>query len=435
MDGLERIPTEVLIIIIEHVDDFYGLDSLLRCLPRAAIIFQTHSVRITEKVLHACSITKPLPKVGYGDSHVRLDTSMDREFPPSTPSTFNCDIYRFFREIVYIRTPSFRSKFPEMSISTIMSISSESCLSLHFRGRSQSEASSVMRGMIKLAAQIQRLACACLCLMLGNLEDATKRAPDIHVRRAHAAFGPPSWIEELRVYRAIWILQIYSEIYAAVRSTGWNTQYKWALEGYASKRGLSRAMIEEVRTVHEILKEVVISSPPEIPARFQDRFWDYLPFFLSLELKEDIDFPTWAPPPIPPLDDEVGDSWYLSPRYRHLTTERIEDFEKLPRASSTIIGYTSDGDLNSFKQLGIYIWDPWRYYSAGLMEPPIEKRLTPDGDYSTYSDEASDQEARKRTLFSLIDLQETAIPSSSPDPSGGSTRRWRERFNLGSVIS
>ncbi|KAJ5995783.1 hypothetical protein N7481_002760 [Penicillium waksmanii] len=434
MDGLERIPTEVLIIIIEHVDDFYGLDSLLRCLPRAAIIFQTHSVRITEKVLRACSITKPLPKVGLIDRDI-LNPSRDQDSSLSIPNTFSCDIHRFFREIVCIRTPSFRSKFPELSISTTMSISSERCLSLHFRGRSQSEASDVMRGMIKVAAQIQRLACACLCLMLGNLEDAIKGAPDIHVRRAHAAFGPFSWIEELRVYRALWILQIYSDIYAAVRSTGWNKEYEWALEGYAHKRGLSHAMTEEVRTVYEVLKEVVIPSPPAIPPRFQDKFYDYLPFLLSLELKKGIDFPIWAPPPILPLDDEVGDSWYLSPRYRHLTTERVDDFDKLPRQGAISKVYTSKDDWNSFKPLGIYIWDPWRYYSAGLMEPPIEKRLTPDGDYSTYSDEASDQEARRRALLSLIDSQEMEISFPSPDPFGGPTRRWRERFNFNSAIS
>ncbi|KAJ5741936.1 hypothetical protein N7533_011345 [Penicillium manginii] len=402
MDELERMPTEVLIMIIDHVDDFYGLDSLLQCSPRAVMIFQAGSVRITEKVLCNCSITKPLPRVDVEDHHIRLYGSMGQELPANIPNTFNCDIYRFFRESVFIRTPSFRSKFPAMSISTTMSIPSENSLSFHFRGRSQFEAYKVLRGIIKVAAQIQRLACACICLMLRNLEDATRKAPDIHVRRAHAAFGPSSWIEEVRVYRALWVLQVYSDIYEAVRSTRWNTEYKWALEGYAYKRGLSLAMVDEVVTVYEVLKKVVVSSPPTIPPRFQYSEWDYLPFLLSLELKEGIEFPVWAPPPIPPLDDQVGDSWYLSPRYRHLTTERINDFKKLPRPDTTHTIYTSDDDLNSFKPLGISIWDPWRYYSAGLMEPPIEKRLTPDGDYSTYSDEASNQQIRRRALLELI---------------------------------
>lgn len=408
-------------MIIDYIDDFYGLDSMLQCLPRAAMIFQGNSVRITENVLRACSITKPLPKVDFGDDNFR---------------TFSCDICRFFREIVYIRTPSFRSKFPEMSISTSMSISSESCLSRHFRGRSQSEASSVMRGMVKVAAQVQRLACACLCLMLENLENAITRAPNIHVRRAHAAFSPPSWIEELRVYRALWILQLYSDIYAAVRSTKWDTKYKLALEGYADKRGLTSFMVEEVRTVHEVLQKVVISSPPAIPPRFRNSARVYLPFLLNPELKNGINLPVWAPPPIPPLEDEVSESWYLGPKHRHLITERIDDFEKLPRSGSSSI-YTSEDDMSSFKSLGIYFWDSWRYYSAGLMESPIEKRLTPDGDYSTYSDEASDQQERKETLLSLVNEQEVKIPSPFPDSlrGRGYTGRWSEQSNFNSGTS
>lgn len=412
MAGFDKLPTEIIVMILDHVDDFYGLDSLLQNSYRVAMVFQADSVRITEHLIHTCPVTKPFPStIPIDDSGQRIHQNEPRRF-----SEFDCDVYRFFRELAYIRTPSFRSKCPELSLSALKSISSTQCLSVHFRGRSPSETSYVLRGMIKVAAQIQRLACACLHLMSSNLKQATSNAPNFHIRRSHAAFGPPSWIEELRVYRALWILQIYSDLHAAVRSTVWNLEYAWVLEGYAYKRRIPTGIVKEVISVYEVLKDVVSLPHPMIPPGFPTPHFtydDYLPFLLSLELKENISFPIWSPPPVPSVDDEVNSSWFLSPYYRHVSTERIQDFEKLPRPGVGVIFGTSKEDMDSFKILGVYIWDPWRYYSAGLMEPPIESRLTPDGDYSTYSDEASDKETRSKELFSLIDSHKKELSRSA----------------------
>lgn len=415
---LEKLPTEILAMILGSVDDFYGLESLLKSSPRLESVFQHDCINITESVLNNCSITKPQPQSVRQYSARRIQ---DWDGPVAVSST--CDIHELFRKVVYMRTPSFRWKFLGMGCSTVMYIptSLADCLNLPFRGRSELEASSVMHGMIKIAAQIQRLACVCLSMMLKDFQCAIEKTPYISIRRSHSAFGPPSWIEEVRVYRALWKLQIYSEFYKAVRSTGSNSHYAMARERFPHKKDLLSFKNKEIICVYQVLKHVVRLPEPEIPPQTDKGGFfcssDYPPFFLSLELKENAIKPSvWAPPPVPSMDSKVSRSWRLSPEYRHSPTEGIEDFEKLPRPDDRgTYDDTEESDLESFRALGIYIWDSWRSYSAGLMEPPIEKRSTPDGDYSTYSDRRRGkrfdelEDARIDALLSLI-------PPSRADP-------------------
>lgn len=82
----------------------------------------------------------------------------------------------------------------------------------------------LLKEMLFVAANIQRLACACLSALLTYVRKVQPRCwkgirgPGIlqaqegtepyQLRDA----GPPSWIEEYRVYRALWHLQLFSDV-------------------------------------------------------------------------------------------------------------------------------------------------------------------------------------------------------------------------------
>ncbi|PYH42458.1 uncharacterized protein BP01DRAFT_385346 [Aspergillus saccharolyticus JOP 1030-1] len=76
----------------------------------------------------------------------------------------------------------------------------------------------VLRAMVGVAANIQRLACICLITLHARLQAALPQY--LHSIRGIPCVmpcqlrdvGPFSWIEEYRVYRALWHLQVFSDL-------------------------------------------------------------------------------------------------------------------------------------------------------------------------------------------------------------------------------
>lgn len=192
MTTFEDLPVEVILYILHLTADFVGIESLLEISPRVRAVFKSNAVQITEDLLAS------FPATLY-----KLD--------------------RLFRIVALIHTPSFRCPTFDSYL-----VYTTTFTNLHDYYNARSDRSGLensLYGTIRIGAKIQRLACACLSKMIDNLRlagnkcwvnNASTRTTRLVLPRQENALLPPCWMEEFRVYRALWCLQLYSDLrYAA----------------------------------------------------------------------------------------------------------------------------------------------------------------------------------------------------------------------------
>lgn len=175
MDPFEKLPVEIILPILNLTADFTGVDSLLAASPAINAVFNANSSRIISGLLEAC---------------------------PSTAQ----ELHHLFRIVHCIRTPSFQPRYMCSFI-------------LRCPVPKPDHDPSVARSMIHVASQIQYLACACLTKLFANFRSAHNAVlPAEWLNDEEGGVSPFSWIEEFRVYRALWRLQINSDLCRAVKS-------------------------------------------------------------------------------------------------------------------------------------------------------------------------------------------------------------------------
>ncbi|KAL4955766.1 hypothetical protein BDW69DRAFT_182232 [Aspergillus filifer] len=117
--------------------------------------------------------------------------------------------------------------------------------------------------MIVIGAQIQRLAYACLVKLFENLRTAHNAIlPAEWLENPRRGSAPFQWIEEFRVYRALWLLQIHSDLRRALKADqesdwgGWN----WTPTGVdkiaTESFGDSIALDHEVQGFADVLIDI-----------------------------------------------------------------------------------------------------------------------------------------------------------------------------------
>jgi hypothetical protein len=347
MDPFEKLPPELIHDIITLTADFVGVESLLRISPRVRAVFHAQ------------------PRI------VVLDLI------DANPITTMPDVQQLCRNISLIQTPSTKpADFDEYrriceNISSVLPEDLTNAEIYH---------------ILQHAARIQRLACRCLHTMQQNFIAAVEPSC------AEAAGKPLLWLEEYRVYWALWHLQHYSYLRnAAMGRWGWSSESLAKLDEYTTVRGIHSSFLSEhFWTVAAVLADLGLgppsyghhtgtatdtkddcSSPNEEP---EWASWQYpdstpLPFFASLDLPAHWPdaYPIWCAPPLPKDASTPPDQ--RAEKRLNITVPT-----RLYRLYSRVLSRHGQGsaywDMMRFapyRRLGVVFWSSYRMLEAGLL--------------------------------------------------------------------
>lgn len=365
MDRFEWFPPEILRHILSYMTDFVGIESLFLTSP--------WSRRVIEGQL--CIL---------------------RETFTSNPITSMPEIDKVVRQIVLISDPSIHY--------TSFEHYHNSCCSTVGHGEGLDYAAMApdqVFDTFHTAARIQRLACLCLDSMRRKFTSAVASA--LGPPAGDRAAAPPSWIEEFRVYEALWQLEHYSRLRrAAAGRWGWSED-EMAETGrkYITSSNISRFSSEQIWTVAAVLADSGLApvyetnagiggSTPECQEEPVLERWA-LPHETPIPCFETLDLPVydqkhvWSPPPVPDEDSTVQDIWSQTPRHRLSLTVSLAMIRSHTRMVTWRSGFEQSSrdlrDMRPFRRLGVSIWDTWRMYSVGLWTNirRDSERPTPDG--------------------------------------------------------
>ncbi|KAJ5457869.1 hypothetical protein N7475_009257 [Penicillium sp. IBT 31633x] len=248
-------------------------------------------------------------------------------------------------------------------------------------------------GIIRLAAGIQRLACACLSLMQQNFASTLSEIPAGSLSgplRAEEARKPFSWIEEYRTYWSLFHLQHYSALRnAATERWNWPAGSLQSLDAYNVWNEINNDKAEQIWTIAALLSDLgltpsyghhienlevfKLSKMDTEGAEACHAAWEFseqtpIPFFHSFKLPSSISMPIWSSPPIPPENEATTSTrWQLAPKWRSREPMHVRYFQnesqRVSRARGPSFGLSY---FRPWRRLGLVIWDSWRMYSVGL---------------------------------------------------------------------
>jgi hypothetical protein len=406
MDPFTPLPPELIQQILSHIPDFVGFESLLSTSPWVQNVFRSHPRHITLNLIRTNSMTTPeIQNLLYNIATIH------------TPS-IHCDDIDIYIKLC-----------PTTSTSTSTSTTTEakdwSPLNPYLPDNMST--SQIMR-IIHIAANIQRLACACLSEMQTNFIAAVEMSRGVVA--AQRAAEPTVWIEEVSVYWALWHLQHYSAIqYAAKYRWNWSEERRSELRDTYMERGgdIAPQMREFILAVAGVLGEMGllldgngkqghrVEEKDLYPGddQFDQVGWNIpaeepiaMPFFASLEAEIPTrlqvfdseqggyvyDFPIWSPAALPNDDCPAERVWNRTSCWRLRgpvcgTMMRSYTWQFMRRCR--IDCRQAGRNLKyapPWRRVGVAVWSKWRMYSVGLcasglrgMGMSMEIR-TPDGD-------------------------------------------------------
>ncbi|KAJ5778648.1 hypothetical protein N7520_001894 [Penicillium odoratum] len=254
--------------------------------------------------------------------------------------------------------------------------------SLSLMTSSFSTTRAILQEMVIVAANIQRLACACLITLLTRL------------RKSRDA-GLPSWIEEYRVYRALWHLQLCFDLLVVADRLEWaQSDLEYLRSHYMDLNQLPDIAADEILSVKECLEDLSsadtdYTTQPSVESNSSDMaLIKKLPIATQLSCKFDV----WSPPLAPILSDYdaagiLRDIWGRGTRItkRKSKGNLWRSWQIRSRTHPAKFQACSLQDSRPWRALGMPFWDRWRFYGLGLwtaqwpVRPESGPILTPDG--------------------------------------------------------
>ncbi|CAG8945367.1 unnamed protein product [Penicillium salamii] len=346
MDPFRRLPVELMFQILENTDDYVGVESLI-------------------------SVSRPARAAFHMDSYAIVDA-----IATSNPITSQPDVKRLVHNIVILHTPA---------------VTEEDEASQRFKWQQ------IGSRVLHIAAQIQRLACACLSKLRREFASAVGLEP-LHAQRANEPFR---WIEEYRMYWALWHLRSFSDY----------TKYVEKYRSYMSGGGDPPPKLTQdvdidptSHGVHVFLKEIIWTAAVALedlqtcpmtrssggvlkPEHRNTLSWDMdtdVPFFRSFELPRSVEtqYSTWSPPPIP-IANVMAIHWRLRPKHFKVPSPQTDQFRSL-RFQVSRRGPNRRGmdDILRYRRCGVLLWSKWRMFCSGLHPNQFRERVpTPDGGF------------------------------------------------------
>ncbi|KAF4337296.1 hypothetical protein FBEOM_8809 [Fusarium beomiforme] len=387
--SLETLPPEVLLPIVTSLPGLDNLWDLMRASPHVWRLFNDHAVAIIEGILSGPNAILP-PEIAELIRAVVLVRS--RAIPFQSFDEFQG---RFLRKVSrrwkgrYLEAPP--RPFPDDKLST-------GCLS------AASPSVAALRSTVATTHQISALSQACLTSFLDRLRDPGFRPqhladPEDRYDRFHRRgpngeyidawdqvfkgtpvkvvdVGQPTWVEEMRVVRALWYIQIVGEMHHQAECLDWPADDIEGLKNMSPGDERHNLDIpyplspEEVRSVMgylETLGEVKQDAYYRLPPPPSCKRWatalpirgeQYMEIAGHREDGSPIKRPKWT-------EDRL---WGRTPVALDGDAPGLSIFKRLtkppphPVSASPLEGIKFD----SFRPFGLAIWDKWRMYNLGL---------------------------------------------------------------------
>ena len=191
MDPFKLFPVEIVLLILSFVTDFVGLESLILSSPWVRAVFEAHPRQIILSIVRLNPIT----------AMSKIQAQLWRSALIHRPSVHCGDLDSYLRLCPDTRTGPYLHLAPATD-----ALPERTSVDQIFH-------------LIKVAAKIQRLACMCLFIMHRNFISAVGDA--FGPTSARRAGEPIVWLEEYRVYWALWQLENYAALCKAAKSR-WN---------------------------------------------------------------------------------------------------------------------------------------------------------------------------------------------------------------------
>ncbi|KAJ6088615.1 hypothetical protein N7486_009876 [Penicillium sp. IBT 16267x] len=367
MAARSQIPIEILSIINTFAADWVGLENLWQVFPQMRELFTGE------------------PNSKADPEAIRLVESILKENP-----IMSHELHRHFCMTMTLRQPSLADTSLAVFMNWDYSLSSLDSVSIT-RG--------VLQEMVITAANIQRLACACLTALLTRLRKVQPRRYEVVPGRDTNSYrvtgtvpyeprdaGPPSWIEEYRVYRGLWHLHFYSEILVAAERLKWPQSDLEPLQSdYMDGNQLSPRAAEEIRCVSECLEDLFRANTGHTVKHSaksnssNNALITKIPNASQLPCK----FNVWSPPLPPSIQNDIWGQGTQMTKHN-----RMAAFWYICQAFSNMrpahLQRCSLQDWRPWRALGMPFWDLWRFYGIVLWEAqwpskPLGPILTPDG--------------------------------------------------------
>ncbi|KAF4968003.1 hypothetical protein FSARC_4564 [Fusarium sarcochroum] len=376
--SLETLPPEILLPIITNLTGLDTLWNLLRASPRIWRVFDDHAYPIVEAILSGPDAILPL---GIAELVRALILVRSKVLPFKDLKEFEV---RFLRMRMY---HPISNMSPKQAIKHSMTISPE-LLS------TTATSVTVLRSVVATAYQISALSQACLASYLDRLRDPSFRplhcydpelrysgnyGPDkIRIRAWDRVFvgtpvevidvEQPSWVEEMRAVRALWIIQLVGEMKRQKDNLGWSTK---DVEEFSRKspadldarREEVRSLIHYLATLAEARQDAYYRLPQPPPSA---RWITAQPNKGELYLK-------LSHPPRPDhrriLHQQPDHGrWGRTAESLSMEACGMPVFQDLtrgggPSRNSPIIGVKYD----LFRPFGLAFWDRWRMHHLGLV--------------------------------------------------------------------
>jgi hypothetical protein len=364
MDPFRKLPTEIILQILKSCCDFTSLDGLLQMSPVVNDVFTYFYAEITEAVLVTC------PMTGNGieeDFKLLVAIYSTTTFTPST-------ILDFLQ-----RTPG--DPFPPALEA------SQSFRSL--------DSNAAVRQTVSTAAKIHRLACACLDTFIHRIKITTpsratvsdgklyswlwNREPDPPAEPFQSkGTHHPRWVEQYRVHRVLWAIQIYSELCAAAEK-----RWSWSQDDidrlFDKDVTMANSVLlreDEVPAITECLND--LSPTPLSPVHVKFPALTHLPSPENLAVKS-----CWALPSVPLARRTISPethTWGNTISGGRSYGKGMKFYGHFGGSYNNPRSPLWRCDTRAFRRLGIIFWDEWRLYQMELFEQ-LRRVLTPEGEY------------------------------------------------------
>ncbi|KAF4830641.1 hypothetical protein CGCSCA4_v014222 [Colletotrichum siamense] len=344
---LENLPTEVLLQILAHIDDVHCLWNVITSSPASFRVFSQYSADIFWQSVSESTIT------------------------PQTQ-----DIIRF---VIQLRAGAHEEtgldeifrKIKDREAGIVLGKSEEAGYDFESRDASKVPSLSVLRSVLSTAAQVHCLTRSCIDHNLQQLIDAKARgrlewAPeDDRARR-------PSWVEEQRVLRAFWRLQLIYELKLAVttsrvRDTLGTSHHANDFDiqsFYDSSNSNLKVAYHEVMTAIEYVRRLKTCRRNSSGSETHR-----LPRL------------TWPAKDIEPSSRRVPPSSAMRRSSLVLPADGLWIVDSMSRGAHSPIKYAG---FEPYRALGFAIWDRHRLAELGLASPPGHGRVTGLGSYFSY---------------------------------------------------
>lgn len=389
MDPFTNLPTEIILQVLSHTTDFVGFESLISTSSWVNAVFRSQPYKVTLDLIRSNSITT-MPEIQQLLRNIAIIKS----------PLVHCDNLESY---LHLCANSQTNGMPDSALNTLPE---------------QMTTREILH-IIHIAANIQRLACMCLYTMQQNFISAVTNS--LGSAAALRAAEPIVWIEEYRVYWALWHLQHYSALLktakhrwswskASLSDLGytyitWNTIHPvlseqiWTVTGILADMGLRPLYgrpLNKKGSAESIQDEDSEEGHEEEPL---NAAWDFpvetpmpVPFFLSLELPLGYhshynDNIIWGPAPVPDDNSKMNSGWYRTPRFRL----QISPSAGMIRSHTLMINHRPGfkqaredlRQIRPFRRIGVVLWNSWRMYSVGLLSSTFRGRTkcTPDGGF------------------------------------------------------